>query len=316
MGVYILIAVFVVVLILAISFIAIAGHIVVKKSKQMTKAQSSDIIPLDVFEKWNFDYEHYKRDFLIERIEIMSTHGDRVIPAKYIYAKGYENNRNNKTVVMVHGLGGNKNRVFPMSQVFLEAGYNVLTYDQRSAGENIAKYTTFGYLEKYDLIDCVELVKTFVGDKQIGVWGMSFGGSTVCCALTANDFSDKISFIILDCPIDSMRVMVGRQIDRENIPIPTPFMLFCGNIMNKLEMHFKYSDVISSNNIKGIDIPLLVINSQTDQVTPYSMGKAIYDASPSSIKDIVTFEDCHHADGYIQNCDEYKTAVKKLLDRI
>ena len=34
-----------------------------------------------------------------------------------------------------------------------------VTYDQRSTNENTAQYTTFGYREKYDLIDWVNYVE-------------------------------------------------------------------------------------------------------------------------------------------------------------
>lgn len=64
--------------------------------------------------------------------------------------------------------------------MFLENGYNVVSYDQRSSGENRAQYTTFGYLESDDLADCVEYLKDNINDNnKIGIWGTSYGGATV-----------------------------------------------------------------------------------------------------------------------------------------
>lgn len=48
-------------------------------------------------------------------------------------------------VSLVYGLGGNRYTNYPIEEMFLQKGYNVLTYDQRSSNENTAQYTTFGY---------------------------------------------------------------------------------------------------------------------------------------------------------------------------
>ena len=94
-----------------------------------------------------------------------------MIPADYIYALGEEGDKNNPTVILVHGLGGNRYTNYPLAEMFLQKGYNVLTYDQRSSNENTAQYTTFGYWEKYDLIDYIDYVYSHAPEQVIGIWG-------------------------------------------------------------------------------------------------------------------------------------------------
>lgn len=51
--------------------------------------------------------------YTIEKVEITSTFDEHMIPADYIYALGEEGDKNNPTVILVHGLGGNRYTNYP-----------------------------------------------------------------------------------------------------------------------------------------------------------------------------------------------------------
>ena len=74
---------------------------------------------------------------------------------------------------VVHGLGGNRWTNYPVAEMFLEKGYNIVTYDQRSSGENTAQYTRYGYWESSDLQDCITYLENSIGESRaIGTWGL------------------------------------------------------------------------------------------------------------------------------------------------
>src|SRR5690554_5508533 len=124
-----------------------------------------------------FDLRRFESEYNIETICIESTLDGHMIPADLITTDG---NQNKDTVVMVHGLGGNRLTVYPTAEIFLANGYNVLAFDQRSSGENTAPFTTYGYLESQDVKDYVAYLHDNIDSaKSIGVWGTSFGGATV-----------------------------------------------------------------------------------------------------------------------------------------
>ena len=52
------------------------------------------------------DYDVFCSTYTIEKVEITSTFDEHMIPADYIYALGEEGDKNNPTVILVHGLGG------------------------------------------------------------------------------------------------------------------------------------------------------------------------------------------------------------------
>ncbi len=122
-------------------------------STQLVTCEDTSEVTDSFWEKYGMDYDSFCNTYTIERLEITSTFDGHTIPADYIYALGAEGNKNHQTVILVHGLGGNRFSNYPLAEMFLQKGYNVLTYDQRSSNENTAPYTTFGYWEKYDLTD-------------------------------------------------------------------------------------------------------------------------------------------------------------------
>ena len=216
---------------------------------------------------------------------------------------------------MVHGLGGNRYTNYPLADYFIELGYNVLTYDQRSSGENIAKYTTFGYWEKYDLIDWLHYIKEQAPNETIGIWGTSFGGATTGLALGFEDTEEKVDFAILDCPISNMEWMIEDNMKDMDTGIPTPYMTWCGNIINKLKLGFNYSDADVASEISEVQTPILIINSKADKLTPYFMRENIYDAIQGNNKDIWTVEDSEHAEQWLDYNEEYRENVEGFLSK-
>jgi len=283
-------------------------------STQLITNENTVDIPDNFFQEFNMDYEEFRNKYRIERIELTSSFDGHIIPGDYIYAG--QTDKNNKTVILVHGLGGNRYTTYPYAEMFLERGYNVLAYDQRSTNENTAKYTTFGYWAKYDLIDCIDYISENAYGQIIGVWGQSYGGATVGLAMGHEDTDDKVDFVILDCPISSMEWMINEEMKGMNTGIPVSFMSWCGNIVNRLKLGFSYKDADVAAAMRNVETPVLIINSKADNVTPYFMGKEIYDGIRGNNKQIWTVEDSEHAMMWVDHKTEYRNKVNELLDSI
>ena len=310
----------------AVGITAFTGHQVVINSTQLSQAVEKIEVPYNVFSSYHMDYDAFKAKYRIEQLTLTSTQKDvHPIPADYIYAEGVDT-RDNDTVIMVHGLGGNRMTIYPVAQVFLENGYNVLAYDQRSSGENHAPLTTFGYLEKFDLADCARAVKDWAPEKKLGVWGTSFGGVTSVLGVfdPKAGVEDITDFLILDCPISNMEAELRLVMDQENMTggIPLNYLIWSGNIMNRLELGFSYADADGRSVIGGQrskvdagnrDLPLLVFICDQDDVTPYPQGADLYEAYEGDRKTLVTFEGSGHTDGWRDHEQQYRDAVETLL---
>lgn len=95
--------------------------------------------------------------------------------------------------------------------------------------------------------------------------------------------------------------------------IPVGYMAWCGNIINKLKLGFAYQDADVAAAMKGTKIPVLIINSSTDSVTPYFMGKDIYDAIPENNGEIWTVDDSEHCEIWIEHYLEYRNKIEGFM---
>lgn len=286
-------------------------------STQTTTCEDSSKIEDDFWETYDIDYDDFCDTYTIEKVEITSTFDGHMIPADYIYAPGEDGNKDRPTVILVHGLGGNRYTNYPFADMFLQKGYNVLTYDQRSSNENTAQYNTFGYWEKYDLIDYIDHVYSYAPEQTIGVWGMSYGGGTAGLAMGDKDAESKVDFLILDSPIGDMKWMIEDEIKTMDIGLPVSYMITCGNIVNKIKLGFSYKDANVGNEISDIETPVLIINSEVDTVTPQLVGQEIYDSIQNEeVKTIWTVPDSEHGEVWLDYNQEYREKVQELLDRI
>ena len=311
----ILLIVVAIILLLFVGMSYFIGTQVFMGSTQLVTCEDTSKVNDSFWEKYNMDYDVFYNTYTIEHIDIVSTFDGHVIPADYIYALGKDGNKDNPTVIMVHGLGGNRYTNYPLAEMFLQKGYNVLTYDQRSSNENTAQYTTFGYWEKYDLIDYIDYVHSYAPEQVIGVWGTSFGGATVGLAMGEKDVERKVDFLILDCPVSDMKWMVEEEMREMDIGLPISYMTFCGNVINKIKLGFGYDDANVCNEISDIEIPVLIINSKADTVTPQFMGQEIYDSIQNEdIKMIWTVTDSEHTEMWLDYNQEYIKKVQDLLD--
>lgn len=288
------------------------GVQVFESSTQLVTNEETSGVKATFWKTFGIDYEQFKSTYKIEGISIPSSEGDHQIPGDYIYAKGIDT-KDHDTVILIHGLGGNRYSNYPLAAHFLEKGYNVITYDQRSSGENKAKYTTFGYLESDDAKDLIYYVSKLTKDKAVGLWGTSFGGATAGLAISDKDAAQYVDFVILDCPVSSMKDMVAAEIDKMEIPLPTSYMTWCGSVVNKLKLGFSYGQADIPSAVADTHVPILVINSKADQLTPYYMGCDIFKAIDSKDKEILSVEDSDHAQVWLNHRELYRKTMDEFI---
>ncbi|WP_353097176.1 alpha/beta hydrolase [Tissierella praeacuta] len=218
---------------------------------------------------------------------------------------------------MVHELGRSRWTNYPIATMFLENGYNVVSYDQRSSGENMAEYTTFGYLESHDLENCMTyLIDNIDENKKIGVFGASFGGVTVGMHLDSEQASQNVDFAILDCPVSDMAYMISTKMEEMDMGISVSFLMSMGDVVNKMKLGFSYEDANVCNYVSKTKVPVLVINTKENQITPYFMGEDIYNAIPHNNKRLFTVEDSKHVEIDQDYPNEYEESIIDFIKQL
>lgn len=268
------------VIITAVTVVFVTGYIVFSNTSQFVSNDTAYFeSSMEYFKERGFDYSGLLQAYNVEKVELTSSYDGHTIPAELIYA----NSKNNDTVILIHGLGGNRIEILPFASIFLEHGYNVLSYDQRSAGENFAPYTTLGYLESYDTADYVTYLDDIIDrDKKIHIWGTSAGAATAGMAVSRGIVEDRVASLILDCPISSNDDMARLSMSGMNIGIPLDFLMFSADIYYQFALGFFYSNASAEECLKNSALPVLILASKADETAPYFMAEKIHAAASGS----------------------------------
>lgn len=176
-------------------------------------------------------------------------------------------------VIMVHGHGSNRFGMRYWMPYFWLKGCDVLMYDHRAHGESGGVYGTFGVKESRDLLKIHEYFKstTNLQDQEICWVGSSWGAAT---ALQAGPEVDDLAFILSDSPFKDLNAAVMERAIRDygswiKLLKPTIYALV------KWRADF---DPENANTIAGavaVNVPVLLIHSQTDEATSSDQSEAI-----------------------------------------
>jgi alpha-beta hydrolase superfamily lysophospholipase len=86
------------------------------------------------------------------------------------------------TVVLFHGLRGNRAMTLQRTAFLVAAGYRCVAFDHRAHGESTGRRTSFGYHESRDVKAVLRLARERWAEQPFAVLGISMGAAAVCYA--------------------------------------------------------------------------------------------------------------------------------------
>jgi len=86
------------------------------------------------------------------------------------------------SLVLMHGVRGNRTDMTQRAEIFRKLGFSVLTFDFQAHGESPGDAITFGGLESRDAIAAVRYVRAQAPDLPVVALGVSLGGASAVLA--------------------------------------------------------------------------------------------------------------------------------------
>lgn len=257
------------------------------------------------------DVIQYEKDYHAERLFIEGEDGYQ-IPVSLFALNG---NKNQDTVILLHGETGDRTTTYEAAEVFLKNGWNVLAVDQRNSGLSEFPYITFGYLESRDLQSCVDYLEDVAPEKRIGAHGQSMGAATIGMYVGTEHAREHLDFAIMDSSYDNMTSMLKWGLEERGIDAPLPFVADCCSKYMKKHYGFTLEDVDIVKSMETNYVPTLVIQGTQDWlVLPY-MGPEIYHAIPrENTKSMLWEIDCSHVEGVHVMPEEYEEKVLEFMN--
>lgn len=216
----------------------------------------------------------------------------------------------NRWAIAMHGYRIDAREMSEFIYRFHTEGWNVLAPDQRAHGFSGGEYTTFGALEKHDLLQWISYITERNADAQIVLFGGSMGAATVLLS-TGLQLPSNVKAAIADSSFVSGKRLIKRVLKLKKIPSFPAVPLLLLYIRRHIGADLKETDVVAA--VSRSKTPTLFLHGDRDVVVPFEMMEELYSAASCEKRKVVC-SGAAHTQGYTVNTELYWKEVFGFAD--
>lgn len=226
------------------------------------------------------------------------------IKAKTTISKG--------TVIILHGIGANKESQIGIAEYLSSNGFNSIIFDLRAQGESGGNYCTYGYYEKYDVSDFIDGVNKEIPDSgPIGIMGTSLGGAI---AIQAMAYDDRIKCGVVVSTFSSLNEVVYEYM-KSILHMPFKFVSDLALTEAGEIAKFPTEKINPIDFACKIEQPILVIHGSKDDRININNGKSIYAKIKSAEKSFYEVKNAMHNDISMVGGIQYLSEILKFFNQ-
>lgn len=215
------------------------------------------------------------------------------------------------TVILVHGLMGNKSGLIGQAKQFLSLNYNVLLADSRAHGNSGGTHTGFGYNETEELKLEYDYLKQ-KGENRILLWGISMGAVEVIKAV--GDDKLGVSGIMVSMPFGSLQDLIKARLHNLGLP-KQPF----GSLITfwiGVQRGYNGLGFDVASYAKKVDCPVLMQYGDRDQLVSFKETDKIFKSFASKDKKLVEYTNASHQQLFRKDSVQWRMETMEFLDKI
>jgi fermentation-respiration switch protein FrsA (DUF1100 family) len=215
-------------------------------------------------------------------------------------------------VLLLHGVGSNRESMLGRAEFLHEAGFTVLAPDFQAHGESPGTHVTFGARESLDAAAAMEYLREVAPLERVGVIGVSMGGAATLLGpgpLSANAF-------VLESVYPTIRDALSDRLATWFWPFGIVGRWFTSPLIGVMgsEIGVSESELQPIDRIARINAPLLLISGTADPYTPLVEAESLYARAPAR-KSFWAVPGAGHEDLHAFAPREYEQRVGSFLER-
>ncbi|KRG11769.1 alpha/beta hydrolase [Lederbergia galactosidilytica] len=218
-----------------------------------------------------------------------------------------------KAVILAHGFRNTGDDMGKLANFYYQEGFDILLPDARGHGESEGNYIGYGWHERLDYLDWIQLLIKEHGATDIILHGNSMGAATVLMT-SGENLPDAVKGIIADSGYSSVKAELQHQL--KNIyHLPSFPLLNVTSVITNIKAGYTFEEASTVKQVKKNTRPLLIIHGDADDLVPTSMGHELYDAAGGE-KELWIVPDAGHTKAFDNVTEEYEKRLKDFLDGI
>lgn len=219
----------------------------------------------------------------------------------------YYDAQQNKTAIIIHGFGQDYREMQQYCKMFYERNYNVLVVDNRGHGQSEGN-VGFGWLDRKDILSWIEFLNKKNKENKIVLFGLSMGGTAVCCA-TGENLPNNVKAAISDCAFYNADKQILHIMRNKRLLLKL-FKKHLYDYSKRVE-GFDIMKIDASKMVKTSKIPILFIHGKADNFVPVENVYELYNSSQN--RELFLVDNATHAMSYVVAGVSYE---KKISDFI
>jgi dipeptidyl aminopeptidase/acylaminoacyl peptidase len=195
-------------------------------------------------------------------------------------------NRNGDAVILLHGVGDNRQGMFGFAELFLSKGFAVLIPDSRGQGESGGESPTYGVKETEDVHRWFDWLATEKHPQCVFGMGESLGAAIL---LQAVGKETRFCAVVAESPFASFRqiayvrvgqfVGTGTWFGKLALRPAVELAFLYGRITRGVNL----TDASPENSVARSRVPILLIHGLADDNIPSQQSERIRSRNPTDI---------------------------------
>lgn len=165
-----------------------------------------------------------------------------------------------RSIIYLHGITDSKISGLNYARQLVNHCRRIFLVDMRKHGESGGEYCTYGYYEKRDIVTLINKIKVDFPATDITLLGVSMGAAI---AIQTAAIDKRVNRLIAIAPFfDLFSIALDHQARKISIRSKVLLRL----VLKRAEhmARFKASEVSPGNDIKKIQVPILIVHGEND----------------------------------------------------
>lgn len=243
-----------------------------------------------------------------ERIN-MTSYDDLDLVAQFI---DHEDD-NNQAVILAHGFRNTGDDMGKLAQMYYERGFDILLPDARGHGESAGDYIGYGWHDRLDYLDWIDLLIEEYGAEDIILHGNSMGAATVLMT-SGEDLPEEVKGIIADSGYSTVKDELAHQL-KHLYGLPAFPLLDVTSVITKVRAGYMLGEASAIAQVEENDLPLFIIHGEDDDLVPTEMAHEIFEVAGGE-KELWLVPETGHTKAFDNVTEEFQERVGKFIDQV
>ncbi|MUK88834.1 alpha/beta fold hydrolase [Ornithinibacillus sp. L9] len=216
-----------------------------------------------------------------------------------------------KAVILAHGYRGNRDHMDDLVKFYYDQGYDILMPDARGHGESEGDYIGYGWHDRLDYLEWIDLIIEDYQAEQIILHGNSMGASLVLM-VSGEDLPQEVKGIVADSGYTTVKEELNHQLKHlYNLP-PFP-LLDITSMITKIRAGYTFGEASAIDQVTKNTKPLFIIHGDSDELVPTEMAYELFDAAGGE-KELWIVPNAGHTKAYTVATVEFQERLSEFLN--